>query len=84
MSVKQSSRFVSLMLILTLVFGTFCGTAAFAASSTTVTIYHTNDIHGKVNSPYAEDGTLTQICLLYTSFSTGPDIGGFLSSEWKC
>ncbi len=61
MSVKQSSRFVSLMLILTLVFGTFCGTAAFAASSTTVTIYHTNDIHGKVNSTYAEDGTLTQI-----------------------
>lgn len=61
MSVKQSSRFLSLMLILTLVFGTFCGTAAFAASSTTVTIYHTNDIHGKVNSTYAEDGTLTQI-----------------------
>lgn len=61
MSVKQSSRFLSLMLVFALVLGTFCGATAFAADTATVTIYHTNDIHGKVNSSYKEDGTLSQI-----------------------
>ena len=61
MSAKQGSRFLSLVLALALALGTFCGTAAFAAGAATVTIYHTNDIHGKVNSSYQDDGTLSQI-----------------------
>lgn len=61
MSAKQSSRFLSLILALALVLSTFCGATAFAADTATVTVYHTNDIHGKVNSSYAEDGSLSQI-----------------------
>lgn len=36
-------------------------TVSVMADDSTVTIYHTNDIHGKLNSTYAKDGTLSQI-----------------------
>ncbi len=59
------SAAMATLLSFTLVFAMAPLTALSASaaddSNNTITIYHTNDIHGKLNSTYNEDGTLSQI-----------------------
>lgn len=59
---RMPSAVLAALLSVAMVFAALPLTAVSAmADNSTVTIYHTNDIHGKFGSTYSEDGTLTTI-----------------------
>lgn len=60
--IRIGRKTLAALLSCAMVFATVPLTAvSVMADDSTVTIYHTNDIHGKLNSTYAKDGTLSQI-----------------------